>query len=120
MDSLVKDLEEGGLQKGLAGGNVLVGGDVRYKMRRLDVAAVKEEGVGDGDEEDGRDKVAELAAALVGYGGGEAALAAYFFRLDVGEARAFHCREMEFDVGLGRGSVRCEVFRELEGGEGEA
>ena len=106
MDSLVKDLEEGGLQKGLAGGNVLVGGDVRYKMRRLDVAAVKEEGVGGGDEEDGRDKVTELIAVLAGDGGGEAALLADFFRLPIGEDIAFRCREVELDVGLGRGGVR--------------
>ena len=99
---------------------MLIGCDVCSEVCRPGVAAAEEEGVGDSDEQDGRDEVAELVVLLVGCRGGEVALAAYFFRLDVGETRAFHCREMEFDVGLGRGSVRCEVFRELEGGEGEA
>ena len=97
---------------------MLTGGHIRGEMSRSEAAAFEEEGVGDGDEEDGSEEVVELVVILVRGDGGEAALSANFFRLLVGEAGTLSCKEVELDVRLGRGGVRRENLGELEGGEG--
>ena len=112
MDAPVKDPEEGGAQEGLTGGHVLVGGNVCGEMSCPEAVAFEEEGVNNGDKEDGSEEVAELVVVPLRGGGGETTLPANFFRLPVGEARAFGCGEVELDVRLGRGGVRHELLGE--------
>ena len=97
-DAPVENPEEGGVQEGMAGSRVFVCSNVGGEVLGPCDATFEEEGVGRGDEEDGRNEDAELVVVLVGSDGDETILAADFLRLAVGETIAFSHGEVELDA----------------------